>query len=213
MRPDLDTLLRQSRLLVRHLRFCRPFDAEGRTRKRLAALETLFRETERYLSRLRAEHWLTDGTLLGYHREGGIIPHDRDIDIGAPAREFGRIWEERGQLPPGFKMYDTSRRHRGPKLYVAHRGWEADIYFYEDQGDRLCSFADEPQGGYSKPFPKDYIYPLQRASFLGETTWAPNRVEDYLRHAYGYIGRDAVQDGKTGYWHKKPGTAAGDRKD
>ena len=74
------------------------------------------------------DYWLVFGTLLGHHREGGLIPGDQDIDFGAPEREHGRIWELRRALPAGYQMKDTSRFHDGPKLFISSGdGWKADI--------------------------------------------------------------------------------------
>ena len=194
---------RTARLVMRHLRFWYPFAPQRRSAAKLGALATLFRTVNGYLRHLQVEHWIVDGTLLGYHRDGHIMMHDSDIDFGAHEQEYETIWQARVDLPSGYRMYDTSCRHRGPKLYIAYKGWEADIYFYEDRNGLLQSYADEPTAGYSEPFPRDFIYPLAETQFLGETTWVPQRVVAYLEHAYGYIGADAVQDGRHGYWRKE----------
>ena len=205
MKHLLQTVSRQFRLFVRHVRFYRPFDPGGRERKKTKALAELFRVANQYLSQLNVDYWLVDDTLLGYFREGGILMHDRDIDIGAHEKEYSKIWQTRHALPSGFTMRDTSYRHRGPKLYIEYQGWEADIYFYEDRNHQLLSYTDSRIGGEYKPFPKTYIYPLQDTVFLGENTHVPHRIKAYLEHMYGYIGVDAVQDKKTGYWFRNPG--------
>jgi hypothetical protein len=128
-----------------------------------------------------------------------------DVDFGVAEAAYPALWNHRHLLPEGYAMYDTGYRHRGPKLYVAYKGWEADIYFYEDRGAELCSYENSRIGaGYSKPFPKTLFYPPRQAEFLGERTFVPNQCQAFLEHVFGYIGADAVQDKGTGYWRKRP---------
>lgn len=203
MNPNLHTLVRNCRLLKRHLRYGHPFNRRRRIQKRLAVLETLFRTVNAYLRRLEVEYWLADGTLLGYYRCGGILAHDTDVDFAVPEAGFEVIRRNRSLLPAGYTMYDTGYRHRGPKLYVTCKGWEADLYFFEDLGDSLLSYAPVLNKGLELPFPREVIYPLRETDFLGETTYIPHQVEDYLEQVYGYIGEDAVYDRTTKYWYKK----------
>jgi hypothetical protein len=172
----------------------------------MEALERVYAETNRLLHSLDVDYWLVYGTLLGYYRDGRIIPWDRDIDFGAHEKEFPTIWQARHTLPPGFTMYDTSANHYGPKLYVAYRGWEADIYFYKDTGSHLQCYEKSRNIGDMQPFPRNYVYPLQTATFLQEMTRIPHNPEAWLRHTYGYIGADAVRDPRTGYWHPRKNT-------
>lgn len=197
----IEACQRNLRLLIRHIRFFRPWCSENRARTE--ALEELFRGANRFLRYLEIDYWLVFGTLLGYYREGGILRKDYDIDFGVHEGDYHRILENRGSLPHGFRLHDTSHRHPGPKLYVTYKGWEADIYFYEERDSSLrCCLNSDVQGDI-RPFPKEYVYPLRETTFLGEKTFIPSQVEPYLIHMYGYIGKDARQDRKTGYWHPK----------
>jgi hypothetical protein len=197
----LQQIARCIRIALRHIRFFHPWDHENRAKRR--ALEVLFRESNLFLRNLGVDYWLVFGTLLGYFREGGIIRHDYDIDFGAHESEYERIWKNRHRLPKGFRLYDTSYKHPGPKLYISYQGWEADIYFFEDMSSTFRCFLASDYQGEVGPFPKNYIYPLKKALFLGESTFVPNLPKPYLTHMYGYLGKDAVQDKITGYWHHK----------
>lgn len=200
-----EDMSRNFRLLIRHIRFFRSWQSENKAK--LKALEELFKVTNRFLQDLGVEYWLAYGTLLGYHREERILSHDQDIDFGAHEKEYDRIRGGRHNLPPGFKMHDTTRKHPGPKLYITYKGWEADIYFYEDMDSHLrCYLASTIQGDL-EPVPKNYVYPLKEAIFLREKTVIPNQTEAYLLHLYGYIGENAEQDKKTGYWHSRDSKA------
>ncbi len=203
MNGKLHNILRQFRILKRHIRYSPLVYPRHRQEKILSALETLYKVTNQYLRSLNVEYWLAFGTLLGYYRDGRIIAWDRDIDLGVHEKEYSAIWQGRHALPKGFKMYDTSFNHYGPKLYVTYRGWEADIFFYKDSNSQLQSYANSSYIGEVQPFPREFVYPLKETTFLGEQTNIPNDSLAYLLHTYDYIGKDAVQDKKTGYYSKK----------
>lgn len=203
MSGEVHDVLRQFRLLGRHVRYARLVRGHRRTEIVRAELEGVYRATNRLLADLGVEYWLAYGTLLGYHREGGLIAGDWDIDFGAPEREYSRIWAARAALPPGFRMYDTSHRHHGPKLYVERRGWEADIYFYREAGGRLQSCERSRYLNEVTPVPRELVYPLRATTFLGEPTTVPRDAEACLVHTYRYIGADAVRDPLTGYWRRR----------
>ena len=196
-------MTRRLRVLAREARHSRVVRGDGRADAVRAGLEAVYRGTNRFLHDLGVRYWLVYGTLLGYHREGRLLEGDRDVDFGAHEHEYARIWRARAMLPAGFRMYDTSRKHHGPKLYVVHRSWEADIYFYRDADGLLQSYEKSRNAGDMAPFPRDFVFPLRAVTFLGEPTTVPCRPEAYLVHTYRYIGRDAVKDPKTGYWSPK----------
>lgn len=193
---------RTLRLLIRHSQYYRPWKPDGNHPIISQRLYELFVHTNFFLKQLNVKYWLDAGTLLGYYRDSEIIKGDKDIDFGVHEKDYSRIWQARELLPAGFTLYDTSYRHYGPKLYITYEGWEADLYFYKYEGNRLHPYVKEAFC-YCQPFPTDYIYPLQEAQFLGESTAVPHQVEVYLKHIYGYIGYPAVQDKKTGYWYQK----------
>ncbi len=194
---------RQIRLLIRHIRFSWLFCLGRHQQKKQATLIELYKTTNNFLSSLGVDYWLFHGTLLGYHREGRPLNGDVDIDFGVSEKAYQKIWQAQARLPIGYKMYDTSFNHYGPKLYITFNGWEADIYFFKDSDNQLHPYEKDPKAGCEIPFPKNFVYPLQTVCFLEERTYVPQQVEALLKHIYGYIGADAAQDKKTGYWYKK----------
>lgn len=194
---------RYIRLGVRAVRFNQPLQKDRGEKQKLAVLGEIYRVTNNYLKQLNVEYWITLGTLLGYSRENDLIPHDEDVDFGLHENDYEKVLSGADMLPPGFRLFNTTFDHRGPKLYIEHKGWEADLYFYEDDNVNLRSYIKSDEGGESKPFPKNLIYPLQKTEFLGEETWIPANPQAFLEHLYGYIGADAEKDPITGYWHKK----------
>lgn len=199
---------RRGRLLRRHLRHGRASFTAIPSATRTAELTELFRGVNRWLRSLGVEHALAYGTLLGWHREQRILPHDRDVDFAAPLAAYPAIRAAGGTLPPGFTLHDTSYRHHGPKLYVAWRGWEADLYFFRERSDDALQSTERSENpGETNPFPREFLFPLQPSTFLGEPVWVPAQPVALLTHHYGYIGPDAVRDPVTRYF--RPRAAGG----
>lgn len=203
MAGKLSDYQRKLRVWYREARYSALMTGGRRNELIEARLTHLFRLTNRFLSDLGVDYWLVYGTLLGQYRCNQLIPGDRDLDFGAGERDYQTIWGARHLLPVGLTMYDTSHNHYGPKLCVTWEGWEADLYFYRDDGATLQCYEKSPNIGDRAPFPRTYVYPKRAATFLGEATFIPNDSLAYLTHTYGYIGANAVKDPKTGYWYPK----------
>lgn len=170
--------------------------------RKIEILQHLFREINQLLRQSGEDYWLDFGTLLGNYREKGIIPHDIDVDFGMQEKSYGKVLELKSSLPSSIKFYDTSQNHRGPKVYFSYKGFDVDIYFYEDLGENLRSYENSRYPNETTPIPKNLIFPLRKSSHLGETTFVPIHTKEYLEHIYGYIGKNAVRDLQTGYWKK-----------
>ena len=200
-----DDLRRNLRLLVRHARYGpASFSAQASAAK-TAGLTEIFRGVNTHLRGLGVDYALAYGTLLGWHRCGGLLPHDGDVDFAAPVESFPVIWNSRATLPRGFTLHDTSHQHGGPKLYVSHDGWEADIYFYAETAGLLLPFVHSTDPGDAVPFPRNYYFPRQPAVFLGEPTFVPAQPAALLTHLYRYIGPDAERDPVTRYFRPRRG--------
>ncbi|UXX78707.1 LicD family protein [Reichenbachiella carrageenanivorans] len=173
------------------------------TNKKLEILEELFRVTNNYMKSTGAMYWIDFGTLLGYHRENTILPHDIDVDFGCHEEEYEKVWSKRKELPNGFKLYDTSFRHRGPKLYFNYKGFDADVYFYEDKGNTLTSYENSHYPSERTPFAKTLALPVKATKFLEQDTFIPAQPKAYLEHIYNYLGSNGRRDNTTGYWYEK----------
>jgi hypothetical protein len=196
-------LQRKCRLAGRHLRYGRASWAGAASPEKEEALRHLFGVVNGHLARLGCEHLIVYGTLLGWHRDGGLLPHDVDVDFGAPVALYPKIRDSAAALPAGFTLHDTSHRHRGPKLYVEHGGWEADIYFFTERDGRLLPDLISNEPGDHVPFPREWFFPRQAATFLGEATFVPAQPVAYLEHLYRYLGPDAEQDPVTRYYRPR----------
>jgi phosphorylcholine metabolism protein LicD len=175
----------------------------GYTDKKVAVLKEFYQLTNDYMKAQGVEYWIAYGTLLGQHRINGILPHDIDIDYGAPGEAFDAIWNNREKLPKGLKLYNTSKNHRGPKLFFSYKGYDGDFYFYEKVDQTLVPYLISSIPSDMQVLPLEMIYPLKKVSFLDKETYISNKTKDYLELCYGYIGAGAAFDKKTGYWYKK----------
>lgn len=168
--------------------------------KRNAILSILYKETSFFLRQINEPYWLDFGTLLGYHRENGIIRHDVDVDFSMMAPSFSLVWTKRHLLPKGFTLHDTSFRHFGPKLYVSYKGFDADIYFYEENENEIRSFEKTTWMNERQWIPKNLIFPLKQVQFLEHDIYIPNQTGIYLEYLYGYIGTRGYRDPASGFW-------------
>jgi len=189
--------------LQRFINVCLTDTPTNFDKKKLEILTKLYHVTNDYMKNTGANYWLDYGTLLGHYREGNILMHDADVDFGAHEDEFDKIWSHRQSLPKGFKLYDTSFKHRGPKLYFNYKGFDADVYFYEEKEGTLTSYEDSHFLSERSPFPINLALPVKPTIFLGEDTFEPAEPKLYLEHIYHYLGSDGNRDSQTGYWRKK----------
>lgn len=163
-------------------------------------LSELFLESNRFLQELEVEYWLNYGTLLGYYRQKGIIIGDYDIDFGARESDSGVIFDQKHKLPSGFTLHDSSNRHYGPKLYISYKGFDADIYFYQETKEHFIPYEKTKWKNYRKPILRSNILPIKPAQFLGQSCFVPSNVENYLKSIYGNLSANAVRNKDSGFW-------------
>lgn len=178
------------------------FALPGQYRERkLQVLEKMFQKSINLLKQSGEPYWLDFGTLLGYHRTGGIIPHDIDIDVAMMESSYESVKALKDKMPKGLRFYDTSANHDGPKIYFSYKGYDFDIFFYEDEGDTVRTFVEANHPNERQYIPKKLIFPLKEDSFLGEEITVPNDTLGYLELMYGYLGTGGWRDPDTGLWH------------
>lgn len=172
----------------------------NRSGMRNKILWELFELSNEFLKNLDIDYWVNYGTLLGFYREQDIITHDLDIDLGCDEEFYSFILENQDKLPPELKLYDTSFKHLGPKLYLSYKGFDADIYFYRTGVHQLHSYEKTNWDNYKAPIPEGHVFPTQKLTIKGIETRIPAKPEEYLRTIYGSLEKDAVRNPNTGYW-------------
>lgn len=171
-------------------------------RRKMMVLERLYQYSVDFLNATGEEYWLDFGSLLGWHREHGIIPHDIDVDFGMHERSYKKVLLQRNLLSNRVKFYDSSRRHRGPKLYFNYKGFDVDVYFYEDRDSTIRSYENTQWPNECREIPKELVYPLQSVMFLDQECMIPSKPKEYLEYIYGYLGKDSKRNQETGFWEK-----------
>ncbi|WP_020403830.1 hypothetical protein [Gracilimonas tropica] len=169
---------------------------------RRKVLWELFQSSNHFLKSLDVDYWVNFGTLLGFYRENDIIGHDIDIDFGCHEKYYPKILASKNKLPRELTLCDTSSRHNGPKLYMSYKGFDADIYFYKEDGQKLYSYEKTKWENYNAPIPMEMVFPTQDLVARDIETRAPNDIEAYLKTIYGCLDKDAVRNPETGYWER-----------
>lgn len=129
--------------------------------------------------------WLSAGTLLGIYRDGGPMPDDDDLDLGAMTigaereRSLSTVMKCAGFVP-WRRMTSNGKLMQRCFLHVKERCL-FDIYFFEREGDELVNYnylgvLRKPAGLFDPMgfhFWRDRPYPV------------PNDIERYLEVRYG----------------------------
>lgn len=130
--------------------------------------------------------FLVSGTLLGYVREGQLLAHDKDIDVGIVG------WENQYKLCMALQesgLFTVSAQYlKGQETYyipIKHNatGMWIDVFVYHPQGAHWVTGVDF-FFGYRQTFAFT-PFELQDIEFLGVTMKAPANSELNLTENYG----------------------------
>lgn len=149
------------------------------------------------------------GTLLGIIREGKIISHDMDMDIGVRIKDNNTINNVRRALSMAGCIHETVNYIDGSLVgqdtFIKY-GIEFDIYYYRDDGDvsEVLTLFRDPQKEYkdnlwdvvsltSKPVLNTVLY-----EFQGRKVNVPEFYEEHLVNRYGANWR--IPDKNYVYW-------------
>lgn len=128
------------------------------------------------LRRNSIEHFLISGTLLGCIREGALLPHDRDLDIGVWI-EDGIDAVSRALLTSGY-FYPVETRSK-ELLKLKHvTGIAIDIFFHRRNPDEITHAG-------VKTVWRNAPFRLKEIRFLGRKYLIPEDPERYLTENYG----------------------------
>lgn len=180
--------------------------------KRVVAAKAVLKALEPKKSEFQV--FLDAGTLLGAHRNGKMLPHDDDFDLGiyTPDEEsmmpllesLKAVLDE--TLPEQYEarmVYSYCKKvevyqpqfGKYPLRDTDYHNVTVDITPYVDDGDGNLSMPHCNYGWFSTR--KENILPLSSIVYEGETFPAPYNTEKFLTDLYGYIGENAVYNPET----------------
>lgn len=140
--------------------------------KAALALEQLKEDLTKY----DIDFFLVSGTLLGCVREGTILGHDTDIDVGVMPEVSMKSLRNAIKHSSRFKLQEIVSENT---LYVMHpNGVKIDVFRHYEENEKLyhggikCRWWNTP-------------FELQMTQFLGSEYWAPQNHDLYLTENYG----------------------------
>ncbi len=153
-------------------------------------------EAHKILNSIGVTHWLTDGTLLGFYREGKILSHDIDADFGVFIKDYKKEiidafvqngWELElvfGKISLGFEL---SFKKDNEKV---------DLFFFYEEDNKFWHGAWIAKGRKKRNLIKYYYdkFELKETEFLGEKFLIPADTEHYIETKYGKSWRTPVKE-------------------
>ena len=184
-----------------------------KSKRKQAKLLRLFDVTTEWMNATGVEWWIDFGTLLGWYRDGIIIPKDKDVDFGTTVEGWNKLRDNASWLSR-YDCYftDTSYKHTGPKAVIACKWWSrkstngADLYGYRRQDETTlrsptyegCKVGKSdlslPCGSSICPQPYNYYFPVNcsDANLLhGKNVCVPNGVHKVITRYYGTVNKNA----------------------
>lgn len=126
------------------------------------------------------------GSLLGYQRNKGFIPHDSDIDMGLLEKDFEKINLLRDAiLKKGYTLrvqneYGIAFRKPGFK------GLNIDLFLIRKENNEFVVSAGLKSRWATRYYSKDVFVELVKVKFLDSIeVFIPNLPEQYLKDNYG----------------------------
>lgn len=130
--------------------------------------------------------YLMWGTLLGAVREGGLMRHDTDIDLGLSATDYThKVAFVSGMLQRGyfFSMDETYKFRLLRPDHVLHADFDV---LYQADGATICLAPGRDGNHFGARFPLDSFNRLREISILdGLRVLIPDPPEAVLETIYG----------------------------
>ena len=157
------------------LRTARPRSGRAARQWRTKAA-TALQQLQIDLGACGVDFFLISGTLLGCVREGDILGHDTDLDVGVlPAVSMQTI-RQAVENSARFKYQEVKSENT---VYLVHlNGVKIDVFRHFDSDGRLCHEGIKSRW-WNTPFE------LTPMSFLGQEYFVPADHDLYLTENYG----------------------------
>lgn len=146
-------------------------------------VKTYLRDFDKICSENNIKYWADSGTLLGAVREGGMIPHDDDIDVCILEEDYEKLSMILKDHPiyklPKNGYIDRFTRRDIENIYI-------DV-FVCNKKDGVIRYSDpENIKRWPKMFYKEEeLFPLKRVKFNDLEIPIPDNPVPYLERSYG----------------------------
>lgn len=138
------------------------------------------------LESLQLNYRLTDGTILGIHRDGRLIPHDNDIDVDV-------LISEKIDLEKINDLFYSNGFRLGRKVYykrkiqqLAYYNNEThdifDMIFWYPDRDKVVNYSER---NFERTQDLKYFVESCDIHFQGRSYPAPAPLEEWLEIRYG----------------------------
>lgn len=138
----------------------------------------------RILDDLKIPYFLSNGTLLGCIRDGDLIKHDTDVDLGVFCEDIRGKEDLLRQkfLDKGFHVFGEYGTIEDGFEFSFKRINKLDIFIYYKEGDKRTMSVYTSNGRLKYVYDDFHTIPY---TFLGEPVYVPDNYESYLIAQYG----------------------------
>jgi hypothetical protein len=150
-----------------------------------AAEKTLLAVNE-HLRGKGLQPFLMSGTLLGFQRNGALLPHDKDIDIGIIGWEH-QFTIAQALLEAGFFKFDLTQLSGHNRFLISaydlRNGMAIDFFLFHDHGDHYLHGID-----FNIEITQNFKFSkfmLREVDFLGDKFFVPDNIDRNLKENYG----------------------------
>jgi len=134
------------------------------------------------LQTAKVKHWITDGTLLGFYREGGLIKGDKDIDLGMMIEDLPSNIHLLLKSEGLSLLRENGLFENGLEYTYTRKGANLDIFFFYKEKDYVwhANWLGSERIRFKYPF-----FEIKKQKFASREFWAPENIEQYLELKYG----------------------------
>ena len=150
--------------------------------------------TKKVLDKNEIPFWLDSGTLLGFYRDGRLLPYSKNLTIGIPSQYLQKILSLKSSFLPWYRLrlkYDKSgyrwidgniiKLYIIPTIEIWRRATGLNITLKFNKG----KYTRWISGIACKQVLSKYFYNPESLAIKGKNFQTPGNIEKYLTVRYG----------------------------